>query len=37
MNLKEKNKELQIEIQSLAINTNNTVGELKNYIFRLLN
>lgn len=35
--LERKNQELQIEIQSLAMNTNNVVWELKNYIFRLLN
>ena len=35
--LERKNKELQIEIRTLAMNTNNIVGDLKNYIFRLLN
>ena len=35
--LERKNQELQIEIQTMAMNTNNIVGELKNYICRLLN
>ncbi|HJX50244.1 MAG TPA: site-specific integrase [Candidatus Nanoarchaeia archaeon] len=35
--LERKNQELQITIQNLALNTDNIVRELKNYIFRLLN
>ena len=35
--LERKNNELQIEIQTMIMNTDNVVGELKNYIFRLLN
>lgn len=30
MNFKEKNSELQIDMQNLATNTNNIFGELKN-------